>query len=225
MIHKIKSLVVYYYEFNLRKIFVEESGKMAMAESKHTEDQQDWDACLQEIAASKDTKAFVDFFNHFAPLVKAFALSGSYISATHADELVQEVMIKVWQKANAFNPAKASATTWLYAVARNCRTDLYRKLRKFDTFLTAQDLQLEEKSQEAFDILQAKRSADSIREKLDSLPIEQRQVIAKIYMEGKSHSEVSAELDLPLGTVKSRVRLAVNKLGVQLAMIQEESRD
>ena len=130
---------------------------------------------------------------------------------------MQEVMIKVWQKAAAFDPKKASATTWLYAVARNCRTDLYRKLRKFDTHLTADDLMIEEESQEAFDVLQTKRNAETIQEKLQALPNEQRQVIAKIYMEGKSHSEVSAELDLPLGTVKSRVRLAINKLGVQLA--------
>jgi len=189
---------------------------MAVAKSNQIENHKDWDTCLQSIAAS-NSEDFADFFNHFAPLIKAFAFSGSYISATHADELVQEVMIKVWQKAAAFDPDKASATTWLYAVARNCRTDLYRKLRKFDTSLTADDLLIEEESQEAFDILQARRNTESIREKLLTLPNEQRQVIAKIYMEGKSHSEVSVELDLPLGTVKSRVRLAINKLGVQLA--------
>ena len=189
---------------------------MAVADSKKSEAQKDWDECLQCIADS-NSEAFADFFNHFAPLIKAFAFSGSSISATHAEELVQEVMIKVWQKAAAFDPKKASATTWLYAVARNCRTDLYRKLRKFDTHLTADDLMIEEESQEAFDVLQTKRNAETIQEKLQALPNEQRQVIAKIYMEGKSHSEVSAELDLPLGTVKSRVRLAINKLGVQLA--------
>ena len=189
---------------------------MAVADSEKSGDQKDWDACLQSIAVS-NSEAFADFFNHFAPSIKAFAFSGSSISAIHADELVQEVMIKVWQKAAAFDPKKASATTWLYAVARNCRTDLYRKLRKFDTPLTAEDLMIEEESQEAFDLLQTKRNAETIREKLQALPNEQRQVIAKIYMEGKSHSEVSAELDLPLGTVKSRVRLAINKLGVQLA--------
>jgi RNA polymerase sigma-70 factor (ECF subfamily) len=189
---------------------------MAVADSRKSEGQKEWDECLQAIAAS-NSEAFADFFNHFAPLIKAFAFSGSSLSAIHADELVQEVMIKVWQKAAAFDPKKASATTWLYAVARNCRTDLYRKLRKFDTPLTAEDLMIEEESQEAFDLLQIKRNAETIRDKLQALPNEQRQVIAKIYMEGKSHSEVSAELDLPLGTVKSRVRLAVNKLGVQLA--------
>ena len=189
---------------------------MAVADSKHSEGQKNWDECLQAIAGAS-REDFSAFFNHFAPLIRAFAYSGSYISVAHADELVQEVMIKVWQKASAFDPEKASAVTWLYAVARNCRTDLYRKLRKFDTPLTADDLMIEEESQEAFDLLQTKRNAETIREKLQALPNEQRQVIAKIYMEGKSHSEVAAELDLPLGTVKSRVRLAINKLGVQLA--------
>ena len=193
---------------------------MSVEDSRQTDSRDDWAACLALVGKSQDREAFTRFFNHFAPLIKAFAYSGSYLSAAHADELVQEVMIKVWQKAGAFNPAKASASTWLYAVARNCRTDLYRKLRKFDTSLTTEDLQIEEESQEAFEILQRKRDADNIKSKIAQLPTEQRQVLAKIYLEGKSHSEVASELELPLGTVKSRVRLAVNKLGVQLAAVE-----
>ena len=75
------------------------------------------------IGASQDRAAFARFFRHFAPLIKAFALSGSTLSANHADELVQEVMLKVWQKAAGFNPEKAAASTWVYTIARNCRND------------------------------------------------------------------------------------------------------
>ena len=151
-------------------------------------------------------------FRHFAPLIKAFALSGSSLSAAHADELVQEVMLKVWQKAGGFNPEKAAASTWVYTIARNCRTDMFRRLQKFDTQLAADDFELESEEEESFVVLHTRRGAERVRELMGELPPDQAQILAKVYMEGKSHSEAAAELDLPLGTVKSRVRLAIQKL-------------
>ena len=81
----------------------------------------EWSECLVLIAKDEDRAAFARLFRHFAPLIKAFALSGSALSASHADELVQEVMLKIWQKAAAFDPEKAAASTWVYTIARNCR--------------------------------------------------------------------------------------------------------
>ena len=101
----------------------------------------EWSECLTLIAQNEDRAAFTRLFRHFAPLMKAFALSGSTLSANHADELVQEVMLKVWQKAGAFNADKAAASTWIYTIARNCRTDLYRRLQKFDTPLVCRRCQ------------------------------------------------------------------------------------
>ena len=175
----------------------------------------EWSECLVLIAKKQDRAAFTRLFRHFAPLIKAFALSGSTMSATHADELVQEVMLKVWQKAGAFNPEKAAASTWVYTIARNCRTDMFRRLQKFDTPLAAEDFGPEQSDEEPFAQLQNRRSADRIRDMMGDLPPDQTQILAKVYMEGKSHAEAAAELDLPLGTVKSRVRLAVQKLQVQ----------
>ena len=149
-------------------------------------------------------------------MMKAFALSGSIMSANHADELVQEVMLKVWQKAGGFNPEKAAASTWVYTIARNCRTDMFRRLQKFDTALTAEDLSTDLESEEAFLLLHQRRNRDKIRELIQELPADQAQILAKVYMEGKSHSEVAGELDLPLGTVKSRVRLAIQKLQIRI---------
>jgi len=176
----------------------------------------EWSVCLAQIAESQDRAAFTRFFRHFAPLIKAFALSGSNLSATHADELVQEVMLKVWQKAGAFNPHKAAASTWVYTIARNCRTDMFRRLQKFDTPLAAEDFTPERPLGEPFEAMQSHRSRDRIRTLMRDLPIDQSQILAKVYMEGKSHAEAAAELDLPLGTVKSRVRLAIQKLQIQL---------
>ena len=175
----------------------------------------EWSVCLAQIAENQDRAAFTRFFRHFAPLIKAFALSGSNLSATHADELVQEVMLKVWQKAGAFNPHKAAASTWVYTIARNCRTDMFRRLNKFDTPLAAEDVTGDIETEDAFMALHQKRAAERIRQLMGELPNDQAQILAKVYMEGKSHSEVAGELDIPLGTVKSRVRLALQKLHIQ----------
>ena len=179
----------------------------------------EWSECLILIAEKGDRAAFTRLFRHFAPLIKAFALSGSTMSATHADELVQEVMLKVWQKAGGFNPEKAAASTWVYTIARNCRTDMFRRLQKFDTPLAAEDFSPEQDAEEPFALLQSKRSGERIREMMADLPADQTQILAKVYMEGKSHAEAAAELDLPLGTVKSRVRLAIQKLQVQFERV------
>ena len=176
----------------------------------------EWSECLTLIADNEDRAAFTRLFRHFAPLIKAFALSGSSLSAAHADELVQEVMLKVWQKAGAFNPEKAAASTWVYTIARNCRTDMFRRLQKFDTPLSAEDFSPDQEGEEPFAVLQSRRSGDRIRELMDQLPSDQAQILAKVYMEGKSHAEAAGELDLPLGTVKSRVRLAIQKLQVHM---------
>lgn len=176
----------------------------------------EWSECLQLIARNQDRAAFTRLFRHFAPLVKSFALAGSTFSANHADELVQEVMLKVWQKAGAFNPDKAAASTWVYSIARNCRTDAYRRLQKFDTAVSAEDVGADYEPEEAFQLLHQSRSRDNIRQQMKQLPPDQMQIVAKVYMEGKTHSEAAEELDLPLGTVKSRVRLAIQKLKIQI---------
>lgn len=176
----------------------------------------EWSECLVLVGKSNDRAAFTRFFRHFGPLIKAFALAGSSLSQSHADEIVQEVMLKVWQKADGFNPEKAAASTWIYTIARNCRTDMFRRLQKFDTPLAADDLSIELEEEEPFAVLHSRRGADKVRELMSQLPPDQAQILAKVYMEGKSHSEAAAELDLPLGTVKSRVRLAIQKLQVQI---------
>ena len=176
----------------------------------------EWSECLVLVGKSNDRAAFTRFFRHFGPLIKAFALAGSSLSQSHADEIVQEVMLKVWQKADGFNPEKAAASTWIYTIARNCRTDMFRRLQKFYTPLAADDLSIELEEEEPFAVLHSRRGADRVRELMSQLPPDQAQILAKVYMEGKSNSEAAAELDLPLGTVKSRVRLAIQKLQVQI---------
>ena len=192
--------------------FDDETDSQIEPSGKRTDE---WSECLTLIGQHEDRAAFTRLFRHFAPLMKAFALSGSTLSANNADELVQEVMLKVWQKAGAFNAEKAAASTWIYTIARNSRTDLFRRLQKFDTPLSADDVSGSQESEEAFMVLHQKRGRDRIRGLINELPNDQAQILAKVYMEGKSHSEVAGELDIPLGTVKSRVRLALQKLQIR----------
>jgi RNA polymerase sigma-70 factor (ECF subfamily) len=177
-----------------------------------------WTPLLETVARERDRAAFAGLFRHFAPLIKSFALSSPGMSSNAlAEELVQEVMLKVWNRASTFDASKASATTWIYTLARNCRIDLLRKKFRVREEVDVDELwdlgtEEDELYQEAY---QSRLEVD-VRESLAGLPVEQRQIIAKVYMEGKSHSEVAEELNLPLGTVKSRIRLAMSKLKVML---------
>ena len=130
------------------------------------------------------------------------------------DELVQEVMIKVWQKSRSFDPSKAAASTWIFTLARNARIDMLRRQNKH---ANTSSIETEEIWEDTTDLgphtyLQHSRDAKNIGNSLTHLPPEQALIIRKVYMESKSHSEVASELKLPLGTVKSRVRLALSKL-------------
>jgi RNA polymerase sigma-70 factor (ECF subfamily) len=180
-----------------------------------------WSELLIKVGAVRDREAFAELFAHFAPLLKGFLMKGSSLGPERAEELVQETMIKVWRKADSFNATKSSASTWIYTIARNCRIDWLRREAKSSRDIEAEDIYESSEENTSYTSLVQIRNRDRIRENLVLLPPEQLEVIAKIYFEGKSHSEVAAELTLPLGTVKSRIRLALNRL--QLRMTAEEN--
>lgn len=183
-----------------------------------------WSDCLQKIANNGDREAFRLLFDKFSPLIKAFAirLSSGSKSENLAEELVQETMLKVWQKAGSFNREKANASTWIFTIARNTRIDLLRKKARHQNNRVAndhseegfdvEDIWIEDEDEDVFNQMAKQRSIKSLHETLKELPEEQSFILKKVYLEDKSHSEIATELDLPLGTVKSRVRLALNKL-------------
>ena len=188
---------------------------------KSTEKRDDkWSTLLVEVGESQDRRAFAQLFAHFAPLLKSFAQASRQDGwfPGLAEDLVQEVMIKVWQKAGGYNPQKASATTWIYTVARNCRIDMLR--RKCNTQhlpLENEDFWHEPDEDTPVSLLRQKRTEEHVRVTLGQLPREQDEILRKVYLEGKSHAEASQELDLPLGTVKARVRLGLQKLQILVA--------
>lgn len=176
--------------------------------------QDEWAPALLKIARDNDRQAFTAVFTHFAPQIKAYGLSTAGMTGlgAFAEELVQETMLKVWRNAARFDPGKASASTWIFTIARNARIDLIRRGARHKADVDADDLWLESEEGEPCDQLEQKRNASAVRAAISTLPMEQAEVIGKVYIEGKSHSEVAAELSLPLGTVKSRVRLALSKM-------------
>ncbi len=178
----------------------------------------DWSNLLTRVG-HQDESAFAEVFAHFAPLIKGFCQSNkTYLSGDSAEELVQEVMIKIWQKASNFDPTRASASTWIYTIARNTRIDYLRKHAKHDinsSPLETEDIWDESSDNQPFVFMKRSREEKEVAQLLDGLPPEQLRCIEKVYMEGKSQSEIAEELDLPLGTVKSRVRLGLKKLQSQ----------
>lgn len=186
-------------------------------EAKSVEDDV-WRSCLR-LVAQQDRQAFARLFKHFAPQIRAFGLSTVIPdrSGQFADELVQEVMISVWHKAASYDAGKAAAATWIFTIARNKRIDLLRKLKRHAGMLDIDDVwPLEDDAANPFQALQQRIVEQRVRESLQGLPAPQREAVALAFIEGKSHSEIAQTLHLPLGTVKSRIRLAMQRLQLVL---------
>ena len=172
---------------------------------------------ILRIAEHRDRAAFVSLYEYFGPRVKSF-LIGQRVLPDVADEVLQEVMLAVWNKARLFNPDKAAASTWIFAIARNKRIDRIRKD-------TNPDLDPEEPNllpgdfAAADDSLLDQQRKHAVAEAMAELPDDQRNVIELSFMKGLSHSEIAEQLGLPLGTVKSRIRLAFQRLRGELGEI------
>lgn len=182
------------------------------SENKAGNGERDWATVISKIANERDQQAFSDFFDYFAPKIKAFSHAKQPGADLVADDLVQDVMIKVWNKCHTYKPELASVSTWLFTMTRNCRIDQIRKA-KAHIQLTVDDLWYEDDFEpDPFGAVQQHRTDNSIHSSLKELPPEQEQVLTKVYLQGKTQQQTAKELNLPLGTVKSRVRLALKKL-------------
>lgn len=165
-------------------------------------------ALLGRVAAMRDRAAFAALFAHFAPRVKAYLLRLGAPPAL-AEELAQEALLSLWRKAHLFDPAKASAATWLFTIARNLRIDAIRRERRPE--LDPEDF-MPEAEPLADDGLALADDEARLRAALKELPADQIQVVELSFFADKPHSEIAAELEIPLGTVKSRLRLAMARL-------------
>lgn len=169
---------------------------------------------LVMVANERSKLAFSKVFNYFAPRLRSYALKQMGNEAL-AMELVQDTMSNVWQKAHLFNAEKGSPSTWIFTIARNIRFDMLRKLQNRKEDICSDDLWpvLCEQTPDTNETpLDEQITLEQIGVLFDALPEKQRAVIEAIYIDGKSQQEVADELAIPLGTVKSRTRLALQRL-------------
>ncbi len=168
----------------------------------------DWVAEMVLIRRDRCEASFAAIFRHFAPRLKAF-LMRSGLDPALSEEVVQDVMQSVWRKADRFDPTRASVSTWIYTIARNRRIDVLRRHARPEP----EDLPWgpEEEPDQA-EVIGLKQESETLRDALKTLPEKQRILVEKAYFGDLSHSEIAAETGLPLGTIKSRIRLALERL-------------
>jgi RNA polymerase sigma factor (sigma-70 family) len=185
------------------------SGKVSVTQAEAVLDEEGLSGLIGRIAGERDKAAFAALFRHFAPRIKGFGLKSDRDAAL-AEELVQETMLAVWRSAHTYDPARASATTWIFTICRNRRIDLYRRRSRPEADPPADDDWVVGPTQELETEITA--TFRRTREYMNELPPEQAEVLRMSFLEDKSHGEIAAATGYPLGTVKSRIRLALASL-------------
>jgi len=173
----------------------------------------DWSAVLCQVA-DQDRAAFAALFAHFAPRVKSYMLRlGS--DSMQAEELAQEALATVWRKADRYDPSRAAASTWIFTIARNLRIDAFRRRNHPEPDPNDPAL-VPDQPVSADTVVAHKQDAVRIRKALAELPEEQREVLHLSFFDDQTHTEISDSLGIPLGTVKSRIRLAFGRIRTML---------
>lgn len=167
----------------------------------------DW---LEAVAANADRDAFAQLFDHFGPRLKAYLMRIG-ADESMAEEVAQDVMVTLWRKAALFDRSKSSVATWLFRIARNRRIDVLRRKRAI-TVDTETMIIEDESLPDPVETLDEEKRQARIRTALKQLPSEQLQLVELAFFTELSHSQISEETGLPLGTVKSRIRLAFGRL-------------
>lgn len=171
---------------------------------------ENWEDLLSAVAQRSDRIAFEKLFVHFGPRVKAYLMKlGS--DAGQAEDLMQDVMAQVWRKSSLFDRSKAGASTWIFTIARNMRIDSFRRDRRPQIDENDPAL-VPEAEKPADEMLHSQEVSVRLRGILEDLPEDQKKVVMLSFYDDKPHSTIAEELGLPLGTVKSRLRLAMGKI-------------
>jgi RNA polymerase sigma-70 factor (ECF subfamily) len=187
---------------------------VSMNDSTAANDAPDWGALLARVAENDDKAAFRAIYQHFAPRIKAYAINQGF--SQHAEVLVQEVMTSVWRNADKYSESLASVSTWIFTITRNQRIDILRKLNRTraEIVIETEDLWQIPTEDTTICSIQNLSTEKFVKAAIEKLPEEQMIALRKVYYEGKTHEEVAEELKIPLGTVKGRLRLSLQKLRV-----------
>jgi RNA polymerase sigma-70 factor, ECF subfamily len=167
---------------------------------------------LLAVRDRRDREAFGRLFDHFGPRVKAMLIRGGQPGGS-AEDIVQDVMLTVWQKAAQFDPHRAEASAWIYRIARNRQIDLMRRRSRPAPELLEEPPELEP---DAAQIVALEEEAGRLRDALARLSPEQSRVIEQAYIQEMPHSQISQVTGVPLGTIKSRIRLGLERLRHEL---------
>jgi RNA polymerase sigma-70 factor, ECF subfamily len=171
----------------------------------------DMQKCLKAIAEQQDRVAFGQLFQFFAPRIASF-MERSGLNAAEAEEISQDTMVTVWRKAALYDPAQAGVSTWVFTIARNLRVDQARKASRAKLGIAALgELPMQYEASVEERALASERDA-RVRRAMATLSPEQASVLRLSFFSEKPHAEIAKELCLPLGTVKSRTRLAMAKI-------------
>ena len=162
-----------------------------------------------KITEDRDEMAFSDLFDFIAPKINTYFLQNG-LPSDNAEELTQEVMSVIWTKSDRYDESKSAVSTWIYTIARNKKIDFYRKNLKIK--INEDDIRefiYDERQQDTLTQNDIKDQVNKINEELD---INQKKIIKMNFFESKSHKKIAQELEIPLGTVKSRIRHILTKL-------------
>ena len=159
-----------------------------------------------KISNDRDEGAFSELFDFLAPKINAYYLKNN-LSFEQSEELTQEVLSTIWTKANLFNPKKSKFITWAFTIARNKKIDLYRKIKSKSA--EDEDVRHFLYQNNKFDDFEIESSINKIKKELNE---NQQKLIKMSFFEQKSHKKIAEELEIPLGTVKSRIRATLNKM-------------
>lgn len=165
---------------------------------------------LQRIAESQDRQAFAEIFDRYAPRVKSFMMRKG-ATAEIAEDLVQETMIAVWSKARLYVPERGGVTTWIFTIARNLRIDRMRR-EKTSLYTDIEDYDAESSDTPADDAMSRLQEDGFVARAMAQIPEEQRELLILSYVDDLAQSEIAKRLQIPLGTVKSRMRLAYRRM-------------
>ena len=177
-------------------------------------EKKDFSPLIARIAHERDRTAFIEIFKYFAPRVKSFLMNRGR-NEQSAEDVLQEVMIAVWEKSHMYNVEKASVSTWLFTIARYKHIDRMRRDGRHRTESDEPDLRPSDDPEAADNVMQDQR-AEAVKKAIAGLPADQQTVIVMSFNQGLSHSEIAEQLGLPLGTVKSRIRRAFQRMREEL---------
>lgn len=166
---------------------------------------------LSRVGKKRDRDAFITLFRYFAPRLKSW-LMGKGASDSTAEEIVQNTMTSVWEKAKSYDPSRAAASTWIFTIARNKQIDALRRVKYPELDIDDPAVAATIEQMPAEEPFASPAVYQRLKSAVASLPDEQARLLKMAYFENKSHQDIARENRLPLGTVKSRLRLALDKL-------------